>query len=68
MSFSKCCLVTFYTIPNSILLQISTLGSGLNLSQQKGVRFSTFLVIILVDMAVHKLFPHGAEELSLLGI
>ena len=68
LSFSQCCLVTFYAIPNKILLWLFTLGADLNLRQQYGVRFYTFLVIIVLNMEVHHLSPNDAEELSLLGI
>ena len=51
-----------------ILLRFFTLGADLNMRQQYGVRFSTFLVIIGVDMAIHQLVPNDAEELYLLGI
>ena len=39
LSISQCCLVTFCTIPNGILLQFFTLGAGLSLRQLRGVRF-----------------------------
>ena len=61
-------LTNFHTILNDILLKFSTLCAGINLRQKKGVRFSTFHVIVVVDRSVHHLGTHGEEEFSLIGI
>ena len=68
LSFSQRCRVTFHTTPNGILLHFFTLGAGLNIRHKKGVRFSTFFVIIIVYRAVHQLGHHGVEEFPLMEI